>query len=271
MSFPGRARRFIGRNLVVLAGLFTLCYMMLPIVVIVGFSFNNPAGRYNFTWNEFTTTNWQNVCGVEGLCDSALLSIKIALLATIVATILGSLMAFALARYRFRARAATSVLVLLPMTMPEVVLGASLLTLFVNFAMPLGFTTVLLAHIMFCLSFVVVTVRARLAGLDTHLEEAAMDLYATKWRTFRRVTLPLAMPGIAAAALISFALSFDDFIITNFTSGSDVTFPVYVWGAAKRGVPPQVNVIATIMFVVAISAVVIGQLIAYRRRRATTG
>lgn len=267
MSRMARLSSFIRRNLVVVAGMFTLAFMMLPIIVVIAFSFNDPAGRYNFTWNSFTTSNWTNVCGVEGMCDGVMLSLRIAIIATVVATILGTLMAFALIRYRFRARPATNVLVLLPMTMPEVVLGASLLTLFVNLKMQLGFTTILLAHIMFCLSFVVVTVKARLAGMEGDLEEAAMDLYATKWRTFRRVTLPLVMPGIAAAALISFALSFDDFIITNFTAGSDVTFPVFIWGAARRGVPPQVNVVATMMFLVAISTVAIAQIINYRRQR----
>jgi len=268
VSAVARTRAFVGRHLVVVAGMFTLAFMMLPIVVVIGFSFNDPAGRYNFTWNSFTTDNWTNLCGVEGMCEGVTLSLRIALLATIIATILGTLMAFALVRYKFRGRSVTNVLVLLPMTMPEVVLGASLLTLFVNLKLQLGFITILLAHVMFCLSFVVVTVRARLAGLDGHLEEAAQDLYATRWRTFRRVTLPLVMPGIAAAALISFALSFDDFIITNFTAGSDVTFPVFIWGAARRGVPPQVNVVATIMFLVAISVVILVQLIAWRRRKA---
>ncbi|MCO5315218.1 MAG: ABC transporter permease [Solirubrobacterales bacterium] len=268
MSTTARIRSFIGRNLVVVAGMGTLAFMMLPIAVVIGFSFNNPAGRYNFTWSGFTTDNWTNLCGVEGMCGGVALSLKIALLATLIATILGTLMAFALIRYRFRGRSVTNVMVLLPMTMPEVVLGASLLTLFVNLKMELGFTTILLAHVMFCLSFVVVTVRARLAGMDDDLEEAAQDLYATRWRTFRRVTLPLVLPGIAAAALISFALSFDDFIITNFTAGSDVTFPVFIWGAARRGVPPQVNVVATIMFLVAISTVILAQVIAWRRRQA---
>jgi spermidine/putrescine transport system permease protein len=267
MRSLSRVQAYIGRHLVVVAGALTLGFMMLPITVVIAFSFNDPSGRYNFTWSQFTTDNWTNVCGVAGMCDGVMLSLKIALLSTLVATILGTLMAFALVRYQFKAKSTSNVLVLLPMTMPEVVLGASLLTLFVNLKMQLGFTTILLAHIMFCLSFVVVTVRARLAGLDSRLEEAAADLYATKWRTFRRVTLPLVMPGIAAAALLSFALSFDDFIITNFNSGSDVTFPVFVWGAAKRGVPPQVNVIATIMFLVAISSVAVGQYIAYQRRR----
>lgn len=259
--------RFISGHLVQIAAAFALLFMLIPVFVVIMFSFNDPAGRYNFTWNEFTFDNWTNVCGVGGICDSVVLSIQIALFASLIATVLGTLMAFALARYRFKVKGATNILVLLPMTMPEVVLGASLLTLFVNLKFRLGFTTLVLAHVMFCLSFVVVTVKARLDGLEGNLEEAAQDLYATRFRTFWRVSLPLALPGIVAAGLLSFALSFDDFIITNFNSGSEITFPMFVWGAARRGIPPQVNVIATMMFLIAISLVIVSQLVAARRRR----
>lgn len=267
MSAGTRAWRFVSAHLVQVAAGLALLFMLLPIFVVILFSFNDPAGRYNFNWNRFTLDNWENVCAVGGLCESAVLSLQIAVLASLIATVLGSLMAFALARYRFRFRGTTNILILLPMTMPEVVLGASLLTLFVNLKLQLGFTTLVLAHVMFCLSFVVVTVKARLDGLGGNLEEAAQDLYATRFRTFWRVTLPLALPGIVAAALLSFALSFDDFIITNFNAGSEITFPMFVWGAARRGIPPQVNVIATIMFVIAITAVIVFQLIAAQRRR----
>ena len=186
------------------------------------------------------------------MCDALGRSLKIGLLATVVATMLGTMVAFALARHRFRGRAATNLLIFLPMATPEVVMGASLLALFVN-ARPrgqLGFWTIVIAHMMFCLSFVVVTVKARLAGMDPTLEQAAMDLYANESQTFWRVTLPLVFPGILGAALLSFSLSFDDFIITNFNAGNTTTFPMYVWGAAQRGIPLQVNVIGTAMFVV---------------------
>jgi spermidine/putrescine transport system permease protein len=177
------------------------------------------------------------------------------------------MVAFALARHRFRGRAATNLLVFLPMATPEVVLGAALLALFLNLRLEPGFWTIVIAHIMFCVSFVVVTVKARLASLDPRLEQAAMDLYADEWQTFRRVTLPLAAPGIFAAALLAFALSFDDFIITNFNSGNVNTFPKFVYVSATRGIPPQANVIGTTMFLVALLVVVAGQLLARARRR----
>lgn len=261
-----RVLDFVARHVVLVAAMATVAYLLLPIAVVVMLSFNRPAGRYNYTWNEFTWHNWTHLCGVEGMCSALTRSLQIAGLTTVGATILGSLIAFALARHRFRGRSATNLLVILPLTTPEVVLGASLLTLFVNMKMPLGFWTILIAHITFCLSFVVITVKARLAGFDGRLEEAAMDLYASRWRTFRRVTLPLAMPGIVAAALLAFALSFDDFIVTNFNSGSTVTFPMYVWGSARRGVPAQVNVIGTLMFVMTIVVVLVAQVVASRRK-----
>jgi spermidine/putrescine transport system permease protein len=180
--------------------------------------------------------------------------------------VLGTLMAFALARHTFRGRAATNSLIFLPMATPEVVMGSSLLALFVAAGVPLGFWTVVAAHVMFCLSFVVVTVKARLAGLDPRLQEAALDLYADERQAFLRVTLPLAMPGIVAAALLSFSLSFDDFIVTNFNSGTVVTFPMFVWGAAQRGVPAQINVIGTAMFLVSFLIVLIGALPRLRRK-----
>ncbi|MEO5651210.1 MAG: ABC transporter permease, partial [Marmoricola sp.] len=192
------------------------------------------------------------------MCSALGRSIQIGLLATLVATILGTLMAFALVRHRFSGRSAANVMIFMPMASPEIVMGSSLLALFVatGFGGQLGFWTILIAHIMFCLSFVVVTVRARLAGMDTNLEQAAMDLYATEAQAFRRVTLPLVFPGILGAALLSFSLSFDDFIITNLNAGNTTTFPMYVWGAAQRGVPMQVNVVGTMMFVVSIVIVV---------------
>ena len=266
-SWHRRALRFLGDHIVVVVAALTLFYMFLPIFVVVLLSFNNPAGRYNYTWNEFTLYNWTHLCAASGMCDALMLSLKIAVLATIGSTVLGGLIAFALVRHRFRGRSSTNLLIFFPMATPEVVMGASLLTLFVNLGIPLGFWTILVAHIMFCLSFVVVTVKARLSGLDSRLEQAAMDLYANEWQTFRKVTLPLVMPGIVAAAMLAFALSFDDFIVTNFNAGNMVTFPMYVWGAARRGVPPQVNVVGALMFLVAMLVVIVGQVVSARRNR----
>jgi len=256
----------VRRHAIAAVAVLVLAYLFLPVVVVVIFSFNNPAGRFNFAWQGFTLDAWLHPCAAAGMCDSVLLSLQIGLLATLFATVLGTLLAFGLVRHQFRGRATTSLLVFLPMATPEVVMGASLLTLFVNLGVQTGFGTILIAHILFNVSFVVVTVKARLAGLDSRLEEAAMDLYANEWQTFRRITLPLAAPGIFAGALLAFALSFDDFIITNFNSGNTITFPMFVWGAAQRGVPPQVNVIGTAMFVLALLAVAAGELVKRLRR-----
>ncbi|MBV2353533.1 ABC transporter permease [Streptomyces sp. J2-1] len=258
---------WLKHRLVVIAGLLTLGYLLLPNVIVTVFSFNRPTGRFNYQWQHFSTAAWQDPCGVAGLCGSLSVSLQIAVWATLGATVLGTMIAFALVRYRFRARGAVNSLIFLPMAMPEVVMGASLLTLFLNLGAQLGFWTILIAHIMFCLSFVVTAVKARVMSMDPRLEEAARDLYAGPVQTFVRVTLPIAAPGIAAGALLSFALSFDDFIITNFNAGSTVTFPMFVWGSAQRGTPVQINVIGTAMFLVAVVFVLVSMLITGRRGR----
>ncbi|MFI8307914.1 ABC transporter permease [Streptomyces sp. NPDC085927] len=258
---------WLKRRLVVIAGLLTLGYLLLPVVVVAVFSFNKPKGRFNYEWQQFSTDAWKDPCGVSGLCGSLSLSLRIALWATLGATVLGAMIAFALVRYRFRARGVVNSLVFLPMAMPEVVMAASLLTLFLNMGVRLGFWTILIAHVMFCLSFVVVAVKARVMSMDPRLEQAAQDLYAGPVQTFIRVTLPIAAPGIAAGALLAFALSFDDFIITNFTSGSTVTFPMFVWGSAQRGTPVQINVVGTAMFVVAVLLVLVSMAVGNRRKR----
>ena len=269
---PVRRRRsplaWLREHLIAIIAGLAFLYLLLPNAVVVLFSFNDPQGRFNLTWQRFSLDAWLHPCGPPGLCESLALSLKIGIASTVIATALGTLAAFAMARHRFRGRSSANLLVFLPMATPEVVLGSSLLTLFVSLRFPLGATTILLAHVMFCLSFVVVTVKARIAGLDPRLEQAAMDLYADERQTFLRVTLPLVAPGIAAAALLAFALSFDDYIITNFNaSASSITFPMYVWGAAARGTPVQINVIGTVMFVLALVAVAVGQLSARRRAR----
>jgi spermidine/putrescine transport system permease protein len=205
------------------------------------------------------------MCGVAGMCQAVGLSLKIGVLSTIVATTLGSMIAFAITRHFFRGRTPTNLLIFLPMATPEVVMGSSLLALFINLNVSLGFTTILIAHIMFNISFVVVTVKARLQGLDRRLEQAAMDLYANEWQTFRRITFPLVFPGILAAALLAFSLSFDDFIITNFNSGNTITFPMFVWGAAQRGIPAQINVVGSLMFFAALVIALVGTSVGRRR------
>jgi spermidine/putrescine transport system permease protein len=271
--------RWVAEHWVFSLGLLLLGYLFVPIVVVMLLSFNQPGSRnttyvldlrtFDFTWN-----NWSDICGAANLCDSLTRSIYIGLTATLISTILGTLISFALVRYRFAGRSATNILIFLPMATPEIVMGTSLLTLFVSTQTPMGFLTILIAHVMFCISFVVVTVKARLAGLDPRLQEAAMDLYATPWQAFRLVILPLVLPGIVAAALLAFSLSFDDFIITNFATGTSdyITFPMFIWGANLRGIPPQVNAIATAMFLISFAFVIMGQLRTRRRsaRRAAT-
>jgi spermidine/putrescine transport system permease protein len=248
-------------------GIAALLYLFTPIAILAAFSFNKPVGRQNSTWNEFSLDAWLDICRDPTICTAIDTSLRIAVLSTIFATLLGTLIAFALVRYRFRGRATTNLLIFLPMATPEVVLGASLLALFLNLGLPLGPTTIVIAHIMFCISFVVVSVKSRLQGMDSRLEEAAGDLYADEKATFRYVTFPLVAPGIAAGALLSFSLSFDDYIITNFNSGTTVTFPMYVWGAAQRGIPPQVNVIGTLLFVTSLALVIIAQVVGRARQK----
>jgi spermidine/putrescine transport system permease protein len=262
-----RAWAFVRRHLLAVYAALALGYILLPIAVVILFSFNDPVGRFNYTWEGFTLDHWREPFAVPGLRDAIVVSLQIAALASVVATILGTLIALALVRYAFRARGATNLLIFLPMTTPEVVLGASLLALFLNLGVTTGFWTIFIAHVMFDISFVVVTVKARIVGFDRHLEEAAMDLGANEWTTFRKVTLPLIAPGIVAGALIAFALSVDDFVITNFNAGATVTFPLYVWGAARVGVPPQVNVIGTMIFLVAV-VLMLANVLVQRRREA---
>jgi spermidine/putrescine transport system permease protein len=261
-----RAGDLVARSWIPLFAGTALLLLFLPVIVVIVFSFNDNRGRYNFTWQGFTLKSWAAACDVPGLCEAVTTSFRVALIATAIATVLGTLVAFALVRHRFRGRAPTNLLIFLPMATPEIVLGSSLLALFLNAGVGRGLTTIVIGHVMFTISYVVVTVKARLQGANAQLEEAAMDLYADEWTTFRKITLPLALPGIVSGALLAFALSFDDFVITNFISGDEITFPMYVWGAAQRGVPPQVNVIATAMFAVALAAMLLG--IGVQRRRA---
>jgi len=257
---------WVSRHIIMVIGVLVLVYMFIPIIVVVVMSFNEPPSRNVYEFGSFTWHNWTNLCEPYGLCASLLRSIEIGVLATIGATILGTLMAFALVRHRFAGRSATNLFIFLPMATPEIVMGSSLLALFIALGLggQLGFWTILIAHIMFCLSFVVVTVKARLIGMDSRLEEAAMDLYATEWQTFWRITFPMVFPGILGAALLSFSLSFDDFIITNLNAGTTTTFPMFVWGSAKRHIPMQINVVGTLMFLIALLIVLGGE---FRRRR----
>ncbi|HYI75629.1 MAG TPA: ABC transporter permease [Gaiellaceae bacterium] len=267
------AWRFVKHHSLTVYALLVCAYLMLPIAVVIMFSFNAPEGRFNYVWNEFTLDNWVDWNAVLGIQDAIQTSIVIGLLATFVATVIGTMAALGIVRHSFRGRGGTNLLVFLPMSTPEIVLGASLLTLFLNSTtvFQLGFWTIFIAHVMFVVSYIVVTVKARLIGFDRHLEEAAMDLGANELTTFRKVTLPLLAPAILSAGLLGFALSIDDFVITYFVAGPEQTFPVFVWGIARVSVPPQVNVVASAIFLVAIAIALGNVLWQYRSAKRLQG
>ncbi|WP_245155097.1 ABC transporter permease [Nocardioides sp. 1609] len=254
---------WLREHVVLILGILVLAYTFVPIAVVVLMSFNEPISEQSkiYEFNGFTLDNWLNPCEDPSMCSALGRSIEIGLLATLLATLLGTLAAFALVRHQFKGRSTSNLLIFMPMAAPEIVLGSSLLAMFVaaGLAGQLGFWTIFIAHVMFCLSFVVVTVRARLAGMDDALEQAAMDLYATPAQTFWKITFPLVFPGILGAAMLSFSLSFDDFIVTNLNSGNTTTFPMYVWGVSRRSVPMQINVVGTVMIVISLAIVLIGQ------------
>ncbi|HEX9259453.1 MAG TPA: ABC transporter permease [Acidimicrobiales bacterium] len=250
-----------------------LLYLFVPIFWIVAFSFNKPTGKFNIAWNEFTLDNWKHPFAEESLTDALWVSLRVALIATVVSTVLGTLIAMALARYQFKGSGLVNLLLILPLTSPEIVIGSSLATMFLDSGImgvevQFGYTTIIIAHIMFQVSFVSLTVRARIRGFDWTLEHAAQDLGATPWLTFRKVTFPLILPGILAGALLAFALSIDDFIITYFNAGSILTFPLQIYGASKVELPPQINVLATMILVVALALMGMGTFWKARRERA---
>jgi len=273
MSTAARTWRLVKHHSLTVYALLVCVYLMLPIAVVILFSFNSPEGRFNYVWNGFTLDNWVNWNSVLGIQDAIETSIVIGLVATLVATVIGTMAAMGIVRYSFRGSGGTNLLVFLPMSTPEIVLGASLLTLFLNSTtvFQLGFWTIFIAHVMFIVSYIVVTVKARLIGFDRHLEEAAMDLGANELTTFRKITFPLLLPAIVSAALLGFALSIDDFVITYFVAGPEQTFPVFVWGIARVSVPPQVNVVASAIFLVAIAIALANVLWQYRSAKRLQG
>jgi spermidine/putrescine transport system permease protein len=227
-----------------------LFYLFLPVFIVILFSFNDNKGRFNFTWQGFTLEHWAHPFANPDLATALKNSLIIALISTIIATALGTFMAMSLVRYGFRGRGTVDFFVFLPLATPEVVLGASLLALFLSSSVNTGMVTIIIAHVMFTVSYVVVTVKARLEGMDRHIEEAAMDLGATEWTTFRKITLPMIAPGVAAAALLAAAISIDDYVVTSFNAGQTQTFPLFIFGATRQGVPPEVNVLATALLIV---------------------
>ena len=264
---PRSPRGDTGRGRTTLLGIWSalaLLFLLLPIAFMIVFSFNDNKGRFNFEWQGFTLKHWAHPFQNPDLAKALQNSLEIAVLTTIFATLLGTLLAVALVRYKFRGRGPADFFVFLPMASPEVVMGASLLAMFLVLGIGTGFVTILLAHIMFSISYVVVTVKARLEGMDPHVEEAARDLGANEVTTFFRVTLPMIAPGVAAAAVLAFALSIDDYVITSFNAGQTQTFPLFIFGATRQGVPPQVNVLSTMLLLLVLALMVINVLVQKR-------
>jgi spermidine/putrescine transport system permease protein len=267
MSGVESTQQRTGRRLVNVAAVLGLLYLFAPIIVIVAFSFNEPVGKYNIVWQGFTLDNWASPFSDEALTDALFVSLRVALVSSVIAAVLGTMIALSLSRFRFKGSGAVNLFLVLPLTSPEVVLGSSLATLFLSRGVDFGYTTVIIAHVMFQISFVAVTVRARIRGFDWTLEQAAMDLGASPQRAFWRITFPLILPGILAAWLLSFALSIDDFIITFFNAGSLVTFPLQIFGASRVAIPPQINVLASMLLLLSIALMVGALLIESRRQR----
>ncbi len=249
-----RAWKWLRHNAIVIYGFIAILYLLLPLLLVAVFSFNDPSGKFNYTWEGFTVDHWKNAFGIPDLTDAFITSLELAALSTVVSTLLGTLVAMGLVRYQFFGRRTANFLIVIPMATPEVVIGAALLSMFLIYGIELGFQTLFIAHVMFSISFVVVVVRSRLIGFDRSLEEAARDLGANAFDTFRLVTLPLLMPGIVGAGLLAFALSIDDFVISQFNAGDTVTFPLWIYGAAQRGIPVEVYVIATMLFIATAAA-----------------
>jgi spermidine/putrescine transport system permease protein len=262
---PGGRRRWT-RLLLPAYTWFMIVYFSLPILVMIVFGFNDTKGRLNLRWQGFTIRWYQDLFAIPDLTTALRNSLTIAVLATAISTVLGTMLGIALGRYRFRGKGLYDLVIFAAISAPELVLGTSLLSLFITLQVARGYLTILIAHVMFCVSFVAITVRARVIGLDPALEEAAQDLGADPWTTFRKVTLPLLFPGILAGALLAFALSIDDYVITSFNNGQTITFPLWVYGATRIGVPPQVNVMGTLIFLGGAVLAVTNTLLVRRQR-----
>ena len=263
---PPNWLRAIGRVSLWVWAVLGLLFLFTPILVTVIYSFNEPTGKYNYIWNKFSLAGWTDPFKYPELTDALIFSLKIAVVVTAIATVLGTLMGLAMVKYKFRAKGMIGAILILPLTMPEIVLGFSLLTLFVSINWSRGFITIVIAQVMFSVSYVATTVRARIRGFDWRLEEASLDLGASAFRTFYKVTLPLIAPGVVAAAMLTFALSLDDFIITYLNSGLDNTFPIQIWNMKRSKIPVQINVFSTALLI--ISIVLAALLVIFNNRRA---
>ena len=257
-------RRFGGNSFLHLFTWVVIVWLALPIFVMIAFGFNNPKGRYNQTWDGFTFKWYGRLFAIPDLTNALITSLVIAVIAVILSTSLGTGIGYALGRYRFRGSGSLNLIMFATISSPELVMGAALLSFFVSLGVGLGAVTITIAHVMFSVSFVAVVVRARVLTLDRSIEEAAADLGANPWTTFWKVTFPIILPAVTSGALLAFALSIDDFVVTNFTAGTTVTFRLWIWGATRVGLPPQVNVMGTLIFAF---GVLIAVFISVRSRR----
>jgi spermidine/putrescine transport system permease protein len=259
MTVTGRGRLLFGYTWLI------IIWLLLPIGVMILFGFNNPKGRFNQTWDGFTLKWYRHLFDISDLTSALGRSLLMALVSTVVSTALGTLIGLALGKYRFRGRGTANLVMFATISAPEIIMGASLLSFFVTLGVSFGFVTVLIAHVMFSLSFVAIVIRSRVLTLDPYVEEAARDLGAGPWTAFRLVTLPMIFPGVLAGALLAFALSIDDFVVTYFNAGQYTTFPLWIWGVTRVGIPPQVNVMGTLIFVAGV-LLAIGNAVFARRR-----
>ena len=264
---PRRARLTGGRALYIYTWVI-IAWLTLPVLIMIAFGFNDTPGRYNQTWEGFTLKWYGRVFSIDELTKALVISLLVAVVTAVVAGALGTGIGYALGRYRFRGSGSLNLVMFATMSSPELVMGASLLTLFVSMGVGLGVVTITIAHIMFSISFVAVVVRSRVLTLDRSIEEAAADLGATPWTTFWKITFPIILPAVFSGVLLAFALSIDDFVVSNFTAGNATTFPLWIWGATRVGIPPQVNVMGTLIFAV---GVLLAVLFNIRSRRAQRG
>ncbi|GIF05660.1 ABC transporter permease [Actinoplanes siamensis] len=257
-----RARRFrlTGERALFTYTWLVIAWLVAPILIMIAFGFNNPKGRYNQTWQGFTVKWYAKLFEIGDLTSALVISLVIAVISSLLAGALGTGIGYALGRYRFRGAEGVNLIMFATMSSPELIMGISLLTLFVSAGVGLGAVTITIAHVMFSISFVSTVVRARVITLDRSIEEAAADLGAGPWTTFWKVTFPIILPAVFSGVMLAFALSIDDFVVTNFTAGTTVTFPLWIWGATRVGLPPQVNVMGTLIFAAGVLIAVITNL-----------
>lgn len=258
-------RRITGAGILHAYTWLVIVWLVVPILVMIAFGFNNTPGRYNQSWEGFTVKWYGRLFDIDDLTKGLITSLMVAVISSLVSGALGTGIGYALGRYRFRGSGSLNLIMFATISSPELIMGASLLTLFVSLGVGPGVVTLTIAHIMFSISFVATVVRARVMTLDRSIEEAAADLGATAWTTFWKITFPIILPAVFSGVLLAFALSIDDFVVSNFTAGNATTFPLWIWGVTRVGIPPQVNVMGTLIFA---TGVLIAVLFNIRSRQA---